>query len=117
MANKKTRCGGEWTDARYFGFIRSALRRASLRWKPIRDAKESARRPYVGPVKRRKWEYKCCECERWFFNEEVQVDHVAPCGPLNSFDDLPRFVERLFCEEENLCVRCQGCHAAKRRAE
>jgi 5-methylcytosine-specific restriction endonuclease McrA len=41
------------------------------------------------------------------------VDHVLPAGSLNCADDLPGFVERLFCEQDNLQILCTDCHNAK----
>ena len=101
---------GQWTRARYFSFIRSALRRASVKWPPIHEARKRARRAYKGPDKRRKWEYQCEKCGRWFDGKGTQVDHIVPAGTLRGYDDLPGFVERLFCESDRLRVLCLACH-------
>jgi len=45
------------------------------------------------------------------------VDHVRPAGALRSFDDLPGFVARLFCEKEGLQVLCNECHLKKSNLE
>lgn len=46
--------------------------------------------------------------------KEVQIDHIEPAGSLKGFDDLPGFVERLFCEVDGLQVLCKdGCHNKK----
>lgn len=108
---------GRWTRARYFGFIRSALRSASRKWQPIHDARKAARRPYHGPNKRRKWEYQCAVCGKWFAGKEVQVDHIEPVGTLKRYDDLPAFVERLFCEQEGLRVVCKPCHEDRKEVD
>lgn len=104
---------GRWTNARFFGFIRSALRSASLKWPPRNDARNAARRKYEGPDKRRKWEYQCAICGAWFSGADTQLDHVRPCGSLRDFSDLPDFVRTLFCEQDNFQVVCLNCHAAK----
>lgn len=100
----------KWTTARYFQFIRSALRSASLKWPPIREAKVLARRKYVGPNKMQKWEYQCAECKGWFLDKQTVVDHIIPAGTLRSHLDLPRFVERLFVGVDGLRVLCKDCH-------
>lgn len=107
---KRTHAGERWTKARYFSFIRSALRRAWSRY-PVRfDVLEAAARPYKGTDKRRKKEYQCAMCEEWFMQKEVEVDHIKPCGSLRDYKDLPRFTKTLFCEEDNLRVLCKPCH-------
>lgn len=102
--------GGTWTKARFFGFLRSALRLASRKWPPRIEAKNWARRKYFGPNKRQKWEYLCSVCANWFPGTEVEVDHINPCGQLKEYDDLPDFVRRLFCESQELRVLCKACH-------
>lgn len=111
---ERTRNGGTWTEAQFWGMLRSTLRRRSMYWKPITEALNSARRKYKGENKRRKWEYQCAECSNWFMRKEVEVDHVEPVGSLKSYDDLPGFVKRLFCEEkECYTVLCKKCHKSK----
>lgn len=108
----RTRAGGTWTEAGYFGFLRSGLRQLSRRWPPIANTLRGNRRPYTGPNKRQKWEYLCTACGHWFSAKEVSVDHVTPCGRLSSMDDVRTFVERLFCESDGLRVVCNECHDA-----
>lgn len=91
-------------------FLRSALRRASMRWKPIWETKLKARRLYVGPNKRQKYEYLCSKCNAYFPSSKVQVHHITPVGQLKTLDDLPGFVLRLFCENAGLCLLCLTCH-------
>jgi 5-methylcytosine-specific restriction endonuclease McrA len=45
--------------------------------------------------------------------KNVNVDHICPAGSLKSAQDLPGFVERLFCEIDNLQVLCEKCHNVK----
>lgn len=103
----------EWTQARFFGFLRSALRQASSRWPPKYKVLQASRRAYNGENKRRKWEFKCAECGDWFPQKEVAVDHIIQVGTLKKFEDLPGFVERMFCAESGLQVLCTECHKAK----
>lgn len=105
-----TRAGNLWTESRYWSFIRSALRRTFVRWPPNYQARHAARRPYSGSVKNQKWEYECAMCKKWFPMKGTQLDHINPCGPLRSADDIKGFVERLFCEASGLRVLCKPCH-------
>lgn len=107
----------EWSTARFFGFIRSALRSAYNKWPPKYNVLNAAKRAYEGPDKRQKWEYQCAECSQWFKGKEVSVDHITPAGSLRSFDDLPGFCERLFCGTDGLQVLCTTCHSAKTQKE
>lgn len=117
MAVEKTKAGGTWTKARYFSFIRSALRRASSKYPVKWQVLEKARRPFRGKDKRTKWEYQCNSCKHWFKTKDVQVDHIIPAGSLRDYEDLAGFVERLFCEEDNLQVLCNTCHDVKTAKE
>jgi 5-methylcytosine-specific restriction endonuclease McrA len=45
------------------------------------------------------------------------VDHIIPAGTLTCSSDLAGFIERLFCEQENLQVLCERCHDAKTKLE
>jgi 5-methylcytosine-specific restriction endonuclease McrA len=76
-----------------------------------------ARRAYKGPNKRQKFEYQCALCQNWFAEKNINVDHISPAGSLNSAQDLPGFVERLFCEQDNLQVLCTACHDVKTKLD
>ena len=111
----KCRAGNTWTEARYFQFIRAALRAAFSRY-PVRfQVKKAAERIVTG--KRHKYEYKCAECKKWYMSKEVHVDHIIPCGSLKTYKDLPKFVETLFCEADNMQVLCKTCHTKKTNEE
>jgi len=113
----KVRNGGTMTESAFWSFIRSTLRQKSRWWKPITECKMKARRPYKGPSKRQKFEYKCACCGDWFPEKLINVDHIKPAGSLNCAADLPGFVERLFCELDNLQVLCETCHDIKTKLE
>jgi len=124
MAKKKgrqrvprTRNNGTMTEAAFWGWIRSGLRQKSRWWKPVAEAKKRARRRYKGPNKRRKWEYVCANCKQAFKSDEIVVDHIVQAGSLRCYDDLPGFVERLFCEADGLQVMCEPCHHEKTQRE
>jgi 5-methylcytosine-specific restriction endonuclease McrA len=113
MKPPKTHCNGTWTTARFFGFIRSALRRTWTRWPEQYRARHMARRPYKGKNKLQKWEFLCAECNEWFMAKNTQVHHKIECGQLKTFKDIAGFTERLLCPAENLMVLCKKCHKQK----
>lgn len=86
----------------------------SRRWPPlVRLAMKRQRRPNQSSNRRMKWEFQCQGCQRWFPGKLVEVDHIEPCGSLKSFEDLPGFASRLFCEVDGLQVLCDCCHSEK----
>lgn len=111
----RTRAGGKFTEAQFWSFIRSGLRSKWMRWPPRYVAKANVKRTVKG--KRHKSEFQCAECSKWFKDGEVQIDHIEGCGSLKSFDDLPQFVEKLFCESDGLQVLCKPCHKIKTAEE
>lgn len=114
----RTHAGGKWTKARYFAFIRSALRRASTKYPVKWDVLGEARRDKPkGKAGRHRIEYQCAECKQWEEGKNVAVDHIKPAGSLNDYEDLPEFVATLFCEPDNLQVLCNPCHTIKTNYE
>jgi 5-methylcytosine-specific restriction endonuclease McrA len=113
----KTRNSATMTESAFWSFIRSGLRQKSRWWKPITECKLKAKRPYTGPNKRQKFEYQCNKCKHWFAEKKINVDHIIPAGTLTCANDLPGFVERLFCEAQNLQVLCESCHDKKTQTD
>ncbi len=114
----KTRNAGTMTEATFFSWLRSGLRRLFMYWKPAMLALDRAKRPYKGPNKLQKWEYQCAQCRKWFKRTEVERDHIIPCGSLSSLGDVARFLERLSVEEDGFQVLCKTkCHLAKSLSE
>lgn len=107
----RTRAGGEWTEARYWQFIRAALRAGAQRFPPVvRQALEAVKRKSESKDNPRlKWEYQCKICGLWYSRKLVRVDHIVPCGSLKKYSDLPGFVERMFCEPSGLQILCVDC--------
>lgn len=118
-AGEKTRCGGRWTEAKYRSFITSTLRGGSRRWAPISDVKKKAR------VSRGL--YLCAGCGEHAPNtlkegrkrvQNIFVDHIEPIvDPEKGFENWDEFIERMFCEEENLQLLCKACHDEKSTKE
>jgi len=113
----KTRGAGTLTESAFWTMIRSALRNKSRFWAPIKVCKENSRRKYRGLNRMQKWEYRCNACGNWFPEKQINVDHIVPAGKLNNKQDLPDFVETLFCEVDNLQVLCSNCHDSKTKKE
>lgn len=113
----KTRAAGTMTEAAFWSYIRSTLRNKTRFWPPIKQVKLEARRAYKGPNKRQKFEYRCNCCKQWFAEKQINVDHIVGAGSLNCYADLAGFVERLFCESDNLQVLCESCHNTKTQQE
>ena len=120
MVDNKKRNGGEWTDARFRSFVTSALRAASRRWPPKFKALKEA---FVGRKTNKKtgklaMHYKCAKCKKHFVATDVQVDHVLPVvDPKVGFVGWDSFIDRIFCEIENLQVLCKPCHKVKTEEE
>lgn len=106
------------TESGHMGKIRSALRRLSRFWKPALSALDAAHRPYKGPNKRLKNEYKCATCNEWFPRKNVEINHKIPCGSLKSYEDVPSFLGRMFCEDvKGYSVLCKECHKAETKEQ
>ncbi|UFK09623.1 HNH endonuclease [Xanthomonas phage DES1] len=107
----------EWSEARFWSFVRSALRAAWSRYPVKYKVLAKAKRAYKGPNKNQKYEFQCAQCGGWFKAKEVSVDHIIPAGTLKCYADLPSFVEKLFVSEEELQVLCTADHQVKSNAE
>jgi hypothetical protein len=115
---KRTPDWGEypaWSTARFFGFLRSALRSAYNRYPPKFEVLREGRRAVTG--KRHKWEFQCAECKKWHQQKNIQIDHKEPAGKLQTFEDLPTFVKRLFVGAHGLQILCAPCHHKKTSEE
>lgn len=119
MKGPLTRNANTWTEAKYWGGIRSALRRLfRFNWEPAKQALVAARRAYRGANKLQKWEHQCSNCLRWYMRKEVELDHVVPCGSLRCAADVGPFLERLHPETpEAYQVICKSCHKKKTAEE
>ena len=119
MSNRKYN-DGEWTEARFRAFVISALRAQMKRFPPKWKALKAA---MVGKkVNKRSGRlaehYLCASCGGFFVARDVQVDHIDPVvSPEEGFQDWWTYMNRLYCEAENLQVLCKPCHKDKTNAE
>lgn len=115
MTDKK-RNGGEWTEARFKSFVTSALRAASRRWPPKYKAlKEAfAGRKVNAKTGKLAMHYTCAACKKLYVATDVQVDHIKPVvDPKKGFVSWDIYINRMFCEIENLQVLCKTDHKIK----
>lgn len=112
ILNEKSRNGGQWTEARYISFIKSALRSASQRWPPRYSVLKNAFvEKRINPATGRlAGFYKCNSCLQQFTQSNVEVNHIVPVVPITGFDSWDNIINRLFCEAEGLEVLCRDCH-------
>ena len=118
--NERKYNGGEWTEARFHGFVTSALRAASRRWPQkyecLADA-FSGKKTNVHTGREAK-HYKCAQCHNEFTTTNIQVDHKQPIiNPRVGFEGWDVYIDRLYCEKDNLQILCKPCHAIKTKQE
>lgn len=111
-----TRNANTMTEAEYFSMILSALRQTTRFWKPTIAVLEKACRPSQSTNKRLKKEYQCNKCSHWFPKSNVQVDHIVPCGGINSYERVVPWL-KLAHVEQGFQVLCKPCHAVKTQEE
>ena len=112
LINKKTYNNGEWTQARFNSFVKSALRSASIRWPPKYQKLSEA---LVGTKVNQKTgrmakHYECNLCKGHFPAKDVEVNHILPVVPIEGFTSWDVIIERMFCEKDGLEVVCKPCH-------
>ena len=106
----KPYCNGQWTEARFKGFVVSALRRASSRWAPKYTCKKNAR---TG-----RNQYVCASCKAVVGNKDIKIDHIEPVvDPALGFQGYDQFVKRLFVELDGYQAICVPCHQLKTNQE
>lgn len=116
---EKPRCNGEWTEARFNSFVKSALRGASQRWPPKYQTLQDA---FVGiktnpKTGRQAKHFHCRACGLDFPQKEVEVNHIVPVVPVEGFDSWDGVISRMFCEKDGLEVLCKPCHKAVTKQE
>jgi 5-methylcytosine-specific restriction endonuclease McrA len=114
-SGEKTRCNGQWTEARFRSFIFSMLRQGTRRWAPISSTLQKARED--------RGLYRCEDCKEIVPPtvkdgrkrvKNIFVDHIEPIvDPETGFVSWDEYIERMFCEEDNLQLLCKNCHDKK----
>ena len=115
LSKEKPYNGGQWTEARFNAFIKSALRSASQRWPPkfqvLSEAKQGRKiNPKTGRLAEH---YLCAACKEAFPQKEVEVNHITPVVLPTGFDSWDGVIQRLFCEKDGLEVLCKPCHKTR----
>ncbi|WEU69462.1 hypothetical protein TY_42 [Pseudomonas phage vB_PaeM_Ty] len=117
----KTRCDGQWTEAKFRSFIKNNLRGTSRKWAPIQKCKKNAN------VSRGL--YECAECKEHvpptIYDEEkrkrvtnIFVDHIEPIiDPAVGWVSWDSTIDRMFCDSSNLQLLCKKCHSVKCQEE
>lgn len=112
--------GGNWTEGRYRAFITSTLRAGARRWPPKYETLNEAKTEKKVNVKTGKMaqHYRCAACQQEFTQKDMEVDHIKPVvDPIDGFKSWDEFIDRLFCEKENLQALCSTCHKSKSKQE
>jgi len=113
-----TRAGNTITEAEFYQRILSFARKGTKYWPPAMACKLAARRAYKGNNKLQKWEYLCAQCNKWFKDKEIQIDHITPLGGINGLDKIVEWYTRAYPEIEGYQMLCKkNCHSAKTRKE
>lgn len=118
-SGEKTRCSGQWTEARFRSFVKGNLRRVCNKWAPISEVKKEAR------VSR--GIYLCNGCKKKVTNSVVVegkrvnnifVDHIEPIvDPSVGWTGWDDVIEGMFSEKDNLQLLCKPCHDVKTKEE
>ncbi len=112
--------GGKWTAARFNSFVTSTLRSGARRWGPKFDTLNSAKtEKKINPKSGRLAQhFQCGLCNEEFTQKDMQVDHIDPAvDPKKGFESWDVFIDKLFCEAENLQAICKSCHGIKTAEE
>lgn len=108
-----------WTPGRLQAWVIAGLRSLSRKYPPRFETLHEAKTEKKINVKtgRLAQHYECNECKEDFPATEVQVDHIRDViDPETGFVDFNTYIERLFCEKNNLQVLCKPCHGLKTKS-
>lgn len=112
----RTRNDGTMTEAAFWSWVRSGLRKMSMRWRPIYGTLNNHKRLCTDEDRRKwgnrvKYVHQCMICKEWWPRKMVEVDHDPPCGSIKCFEDIGPFMERMLTERgPNLRPLCKPCH-------
>lgn len=104
-----------WSDAKFKGFIVSALRGAFRRYPPKQQAIEAA---YVctkinEDSGRMAKHYECAKCHGIFPRKKVDADHTKPIVGKEGFVDWNTWIDRGFIAVKGFKCLCKECHKIK----
>jgi len=111
---------GQWTQSRYNSFVKSALRKASIKWPPkYQVLKESQVGKKINKRSGRlAMHHECASCKNHFPSSVCSVDHIVPIiDPELGFISWDDTITRMFCEASGLQVLCKPCHDEKTNIE
>jgi len=120
MTKRTTYNSGAWTEGRFNSFIASTLRSGARRWQPKYDTLNAAKTEKKINHKsgRMAQHYQCELCANEFTQKDMEVDHIKPVvDPKKGFTTWDDFIDRLFCESNNLQAVCKPCHKEKTKKE
>ena len=104
--------------------IRGALRRTFARSPLVIEKVQESRREEPrfnkdGSRHKKNWVKRQCEvCSEWVKSGDINIDHITPVISVEEGKtDWNTFVDRLFCDKENLQRICSNCHDSKTQIE
>jgi hypothetical protein len=110
---------GRWTEARFNSFIKSLLRKGTMKWPPKTETLKNSRVE--------KGVYRCDGCKQdvpvtvKIDDKRVRnvfVDHVVPIVPPDlGFTTWDTYINNMFCDSSNLQTLCSACHTTKTMEE
>ena len=119
IGGEKTRCSGQWTEAKFRSFVKGNLRMATMKWAPIQQCLAAAREE--------RGKYRCAGCGELvpatikvgrIRKKNIHVDHIEPViDPAVGWVSWDSTVDKLFCELDNLQALCTDCHDIKTQEE
>lgn len=106
----RPRNGGQWTEARFVSFVKSALRGA--RWpQKYQCIKDAYIEDGINPATGRKCKlHECPQCNGTFPQNQMHADHIIPVVGPEGFQTWDMFIERLFVEADGFQAMCKECH-------
>lgn len=116
LAKRKEWNSGNWTEGRYRSFVTSTLRSGARRWPPKFETLNAAKteKRVNSKTGRLAQHFLCNGCGEEFPAKDVQVDHINPVvSPSKGFKTWDDFIDKLYCEKDNLQVLCLACHKKK----
>lgn len=96
------------------------LRQGTRRWPPkYQVLNESKTEKRINPKSKRLAQfYLCAACAGEFPAKEISVDHIEPVvNPVTGFVSWDEYINRMFCDKDNLQALCMTCHKIKTKEE